>query len=136
MIILGLGSNVGDRLNNLRSAYSELKKINGLTIKLVSPVYTSDALLPNNAPADWHKPHLNCAIRCETKLQPFNLLRLLKDIENKLGRSADKKKWAPRIIDIAILVWDDLISQTDLLSIPHTGLLESPFALWPTADVA
>lgn len=135
MIILGLGSNLGDRLQNLRLAYRALAKIKELTIQQVSPIYISDALLLDNSPKDWNMPYLNLAIRCETTLAPETLLKLTKEIEYALGRRPGEE-WAPRPVDIDILAIDDLVQFDDLLHIPHEHLHTRPFALWPFADVA
>ncbi|MBX3708440.1 MAG: dihydropteroate synthase [Gammaproteobacteria bacterium] len=136
MVILGLGSNVGDRLANLRTALQSIKKISHLKVQQVSPIYVSDALMPENAPAEWDMPYLNLALRCETTLKPVDLLKQLKDIEWSIGRKPEIRHWGPRIIDIDILAWDNLTIQTDMLTVPHASLQERPFALWPLADVA
>lgn len=136
MVILGLGSNVGDRLTNLRKALNALRQLSGLHVRQVSPVYLSDALLPENAPADWDMPHLNLAIRCETTLAPLELLKQLKNIEWSIGRKPEVRHWGPRILDIDILAWDQHVIQSDVLTVPHASLQERPFALWPLADVA
>ena len=136
MVILGLGSNVGDRLENLRKTYRELRQLSGLVIKQVSPIYISDALLPENAPADWDMPYLNLAIRCETNLEPLELLDQIKNIERAFGRKPQVRHWGPRVIDIDILAWDEKIIQNEKLSVPHKSLSERPFALWPLADVS
>lgn len=136
MIVLGVGTNIGDRLANLRRAIKELKLADSLSVQQVSPVYMSDALLPDNAPANWDLPYLNLAIRCETTLEPLALLALLKKIEASFGREAPVRHWGPRIIDIDILAWDDKIIESDKLTIPKVDLVERPFALWPLADVA
>lgn len=135
MIILGLGSNLGDRLENLRHAINALKKSHGLTIQQISPIYTSDALLPDNAPTDWDMSYLNLALRCETTLEPLALLKELKRIEFSIGRKPEGEHWGPRVIDIDILAWDERIIQTPELTVPHISLQERPFALWPLADI-
>ncbi len=135
MLILGLGSNLGDRLAYLRHALQLIKKIPAISVVQISPVYISDALLPENAPDTWDKPYLNLALRCETTLNPYDLLQHLKDIEKIIDRKPEKK-WGPRVIDIDILAWDDLIQYDEKLHIPHEHLHERPFALWPLADVA
>jgi len=135
MVILGIGTNLGDRLMHLRHALQAIKKIPHLSVQQVSPVYLSDALLPENAPSSWNMPYLNFAIRCETTLNPYELLSLLKNTEQQLGRSPEKV-WGPRIIDIDLLAWDDLIQYDSQLHIPHEHLHERPFALWPLADIA
>jgi 2-amino-4-hydroxy-6-hydroxymethyldihydropteridine diphosphokinase/dihydropteroate synthase len=135
MVILGIGTNLGDRLTHLRNALVAIKKITGLSVARVSPVYISDALLPENAPQSWDIPYLNFAVRCETQLNPYELLAQLKKIERQLGRTPEKN-WGPRVIDIDLLVWDDLIQYDSQLHIPHEHLHLRPFALWPLADVA
>lgn len=134
MIILGLGTSDGDRLKNLRNAVAALRHDDEIRVRRVSPIYQSDALLPPEAEAEWNKPYLNAAVAIETKLLPLGLLRKLKGIEGKLGRKP-AARWAPRVIDIDILVWNDLVYDQDNLKIPHEGLLERPFALWPIDDL-
>src|SRR5476651_1633704 len=108
MVILGLGSNSGDRLANLRQARQLLSLIPKLQLLRVSPLYMSNALLPEQAPDSWDQPYLNLAIQCETRLQPQELLQQLKNVEYTLGRKPVKRHWGPRVIDIDILAWDDL----------------------------
>jgi 2-amino-4-hydroxy-6-hydroxymethyldihydropteridine diphosphokinase/dihydropteroate synthase len=136
MLVLGLGCNLGDRLENLRKTLHAIKQLPVLKILQVSPLYVSDALLPENAPQDWNKPFINLAISCETSLQPLELLKQLKNIEIQIGRKPQARRWGTREIDIDILVWDDLILENEILNIPHIGLQDRPFALWPLADVA
>jgi 2-amino-4-hydroxy-6-hydroxymethyldihydropteridine diphosphokinase/dihydropteroate synthase len=136
MVILGLGSNVGDRLLNLREASQKIAKIVGVTIQRISPLYVSEALLPDHAPAEWNKPFLNLALSCETQLAPSEFLKQLKNIETVMGRQSHLLHWGPRIIDIDILAWDNLILQSENLTVPHIHLLNRPFALWPLADIA
>ena len=135
MIILGLGSNLGDRLGHLRQALSLLRASPDVRVQRVSPVYLSDALLPENAPDNWNIPYLNAAILCESSLNPHALLRELKKIEVLIDRQPEKH-WGPRVIDIDILAWDNLTLHDEVLEIPHTSLHERPFALWPLADLA
>jgi 2-amino-4-hydroxy-6-hydroxymethyldihydropteridine diphosphokinase/dihydropteroate synthase len=135
MLIIGLGSNIGDRLEHLRKALRFLQNVPGLIIQQVSPVYISDALLPKNADSSWNTPYLNAALRCHTTLSPQELLDKTKAIEKQCGRDSSFN-WSPRIIDIDILAWDDLIKYEDKLHIPHEHLHERPFALLPLKDVA
>ena len=134
MLILGLGTNLGDGLNNLRSALQLLQKSSTIAPLQISPVYTSSALLPAYAPAAWNRPYLNVALACETSLSPFETLRQIKQIEKQLGRE-ESQRWAPRVIDIDILAWDDLVMDEADLKIPHAELLARPFALWPLLDL-
>lgn len=135
MVILGLGCNLGNRLKQLRQALYYLQQVPHFSIQQVSPLYLSDALLPENAPDDWDAPYLNLALRCETTLKPYELLQHTKNIEVQVGRTPEKN-WGPRVIDIDILAWDDLTLYDEVLHIPHEHLHERPFAFWPLADVA
>lgn len=135
MVILGLGSNTGDRLTNLRRAREMLALIPKLSIIQASPLYLSNALLPEQAPSSWDQPYINLALKCETTLQPHDLLQQLKNVEYAIGRKPLKRHWGPRVMDIDILAWDDLVFEDELLQIPHVHLPERPFALWPLADL-
>ena len=136
MMILGLGSNLGDRMANLREALRLIKNIPGISHVHASSLYVSDPQLPERAPADWHKPFLNLAIRCEGTLSPQELLAQIKKIEIVLGRYPSQERWEPRAIDIDILAIDNITINTPELTLPHPRLFERPFALWPLADLA
>jgi 2-amino-4-hydroxy-6-hydroxymethyldihydropteridine diphosphokinase / dihydropteroate synthase len=128
-IYLGLGSNVGDRVDCLQSAL-ELLERKPLTIRRVSPVVESPALLPENAPADWNRPYLNLVVECETAAQPAEMLSWIGEIESALGRD-DRGHWAPRPIDIDILLWGREQIHTDKLTIPHPQMHQRAFVLTP-----
>lgn len=134
MVILGLGSNVGDRLDYLAMAVRELNK-SVLVVTEKSPIYESQAILKEDSPADWNKPFLNMAIAGETHFSPEELLKEVKRIEKKLGRK-EIGTWAPREIDIDILAYGNKSIQTDGLIIPHVALCTRPFALLPLADIS
>ena len=135
MVILGLGSNIGDRMQFLREALRHLRAVSDIRIQQVSPVYVSDALLTEDAPETWDLPFLNLAVRIETEIEPLRLLDIVKNIEARIGRT-NKLHWSPRPIDIDILAWDDRVIYDDKLHIPHEHVCERPFAMWPLADVA
>lgn len=134
MVILGLGSNVGDRISHLRHALQLLSKIPAFTLCQVSPVYVSDALLPDDAPTDWNMPFLNVGVSCNTRLTPHELRQQCKEIELIIGHT-NGNHWGPRPIDIDILAWDDLVLHDEVLCIPHKNLTNRPFAFWPLADL-
>ncbi|OGT55288.1 MAG: hypothetical protein A3F43_03465 [Gammaproteobacteria bacterium RIFCSPHIGHO2_12_FULL_42_10] len=136
MIILGLGSNIGDKLSYLRRALQHIRVIPGVTVIRVAPLYVSEALLPDHAPDHWNMAYINTAIAIETSLAPAELLGQLKRIEIHLGRNQNKERWSPRMIDIDILAWDELQITSDHLTIPQKELFNRPFALWPLADIA
>jgi len=126
---LGLGSNLGDRRANLRTAVAALES-NGVRIKRVSPTVESPALLPHPAPADWNRPFLNLVAECVSDDQPQSLLERIKTIERELGRE-NPERWSPRPIDIDILLWGDEQISTDQITIPHPSLHRRGFVLTP-----
>ena len=128
-IYLGLGSNVGDRHENLRQSIDMLRQ-KGVRIVRVSPVVESPALLPKFAPAAWNQPFLNLAVECDAACSPRQLREWITDIQNRLGRT-DTSHWAPRPIDIDILLWgDETVVDADL-TIPHRQLHKRGFVLTP-----
>lgn len=128
-IYLGLGSNLGDRHANLARAI-ELLAQRPLRVERVSPVVESPALLPDGAPPEWNRPYLNLAVACESEASPQTLREWSKEIEQRLGRSPGEH-WAPRPMDIDILLWGDEQRLDETLTIPHPGLRERNFVLTP-----
>jgi 2-amino-4-hydroxy-6-hydroxymethyldihydropteridine diphosphokinase len=127
-VYLGLGTNLGDRLNRLREALNHIRKFGG--IRKVSPCYETKPIGYAEQP-----DFLNLACLIETSLSPHDLLKKLKDIEKKMGRRPSFRN-APRPIDIDILFFDDLVLDSPDLTIPHPRLSERAFVLAPLADIA
>lgn len=130
---LGLGSNLADRRDTLERAVIALD--GALRVRRVSPVVESPALLPAGAPPDWNRPFLNLVVEAETDLEPAALLDELKRIEAALGRTP-AGRWAPRPIDIDILLYGEEHIATDRLTIPHARLAERSFVLAPLSALA
>ncbi|MGA7194973.1 MAG: 2-amino-4-hydroxy-6-hydroxymethyldihydropteridine diphosphokinase [Anaerolineales bacterium] len=128
IIYLALGTNLGDRSANLRAAIKALSP----EIKVIaeSKVYETPPWGYENQPA-----FLNMAVKCETALEPESLLKRLKQLEVQLGRE-QSFRWGPRLIDIDILFYDDLILESESLTIPHPSLHERAFVLVPLAEIA
>ena len=136
MLILGLGSNLGNRLQHLAKAIRALGSGPSpiLSDIRVSKLYTSDALLLPGSPADWNIPFYNLAVSANTRLSPRELLSAIKEIEGRIGRKK-RERWAPREIDIDILAFDDISLSDSDLTIPHPELLKREFALLPLLDL-
>ena len=128
---LGLGSNLGERRANLAAALARLARA-GTSVLRVSPVVESPAMLPGGAPADWDRPFLNIVAECRTDETPDALLDRLKSIERELGREQNAR-WAPRPIDLDILLYGTEQIATDRLRVPHPGITERAFVLTPLA---
>lgn len=127
-VYLGLGSNLGDRWANLQRARQALAV--ALRPRAVSPIYETPPWGFTEQPS-----FLNQVICAETDLSPGELLRTLKQIEARLGRQ-DGPRYGPRLIDVDILFYDDLVLESPQLTIPHPRLDERAFILTPLADLA
>ena len=135
LVVLGLGSNLNNPLNNLRKALSEIKKIQNVVVKNVSSIYESEAQVPENAPSGWNQKFLNAAVLLQvSNTTAIELLKIIKDIEKEIGRTSSEV-WAPRCIDIDILYWKDLKINKPELIVPHPRLSDRPFALLPLLQV-
>jgi 2-amino-4-hydroxy-6-hydroxymethyldihydropteridine diphosphokinase len=126
--VLLLGSNLGDRFQHLQAAVRAMAK-NAGSIAQVSAVYETQPWGVTGQPN-----YLNAALILHTSLQPQLLLDTLKTIEQQEGRT-DRKKYAPRTLDIDILFYDDLVFNSKELTIPHPKLHLRKFALIPLAEV-
>lgn len=129
---IGLGSNLGDRLQNLQQALIALGKWHqGPSRPLYSAVYLTQAVGCQEGTPDFY----NMAIELESELSPLNLLSQMRAIETQLGRPNQRQRNASRSIDLDILYADDLISQSQTLTLPHPRLQMRRFVLQPLADI-
>ena len=129
IVYLGLGSNLGNREANLRAALRGLWRRG--RVEAVSSLYETEAV---GGPA---QPRFyNAACRWETGLEPRPLLSFLQGLEHELGRRPGGERWAPRPIDLDVLLCGDRIVDEEGLTIPHPRLAERPFVLAPLAEIA
>lgn len=129
-VYFGLGSNLGNRLENLKRAVAMLAQAHGLSDFEASRVYETEPWGLVDQP-----PFLNCVIRASTILEPAEILRTARSVEDALGRERSVR-WGPRTIDIDILIVDDLTVETEELVIPHPRMWERAFVLIPLMDLA
>ncbi len=128
--VLSIGSNMGDRILNIKEA---IKSINSLSqVKKVSPIYETQAHVCDDSNPGY--PFLNLVIEIETQTDPQQFLHEIKDLEKKIGRKKTNR-WGPRLIDIDILFWDNLIIETDELTVPHKSICQRSFILAPLKDL-
>ena len=127
-IYLSLGSNIGQRRANLERAVAHLSQC--VTSTAVSPLYETFAWGVTDQP-----DFLNLCVAATTTLSPIDLLIFVKKIESMMGREPTVR-WGPRLIDIDIIFYNDLILHDDNLTIPHPRLAERAFVLAPLADLA
>jgi 2-amino-4-hydroxy-6-hydroxymethyldihydropteridine diphosphokinase len=127
IVYLALGSNLGDRLANLKQAISSLTP--QLEVKAKSQVYETPPWGYENQPK-----FLNQVIKAQTYVDPEPLLKHLKRLEVALGRKESFPN-GPRLIDLDILFYDDQVLNTPSLVIPHPRLQERGFVLLPLMDI-
>jgi 2-amino-4-hydroxy-6-hydroxymethyldihydropteridine diphosphokinase len=125
---LALGSNLGDRLQNLREAARRLAA--RMSIVRVSDVFETKPWGVTDQPK-----FLNCALEAETELELLALLEFVKRVEREMGR-AESVRYGPRLIDIDILMYGERILKNDVLEIPHPRMRERRFVLAPLAQIA
>ena len=127
---VGLGSNLGDRTGNLRHAVHALDKTPRCTVQRVSRFLASAPLGGLDHP--WY---VNAVAMVATSLAPHALLSELLAIEQALGRRRSVR-WAPRTLDLDLLLFDDLVLQSERLTVPHPGMAQRTFVLQPLMELA
>jgi 2-amino-4-hydroxy-6-hydroxymethyldihydropteridine diphosphokinase len=127
---IGLGSNVGDRLENLRRGLSCLDRLAGTRVAVVSSVYECEPVGKTDQP--WF---MNAVAEIETGLEPRDLLREILRIERLCGRER-LERWGPRTLDLDILIYGNRVESEAGLVIPHERLTERAFALLPLSEIA
>ena len=129
--LIALGSNLGDRLENLRAGIEELGSLDGLDIDDVSKLYET---APVGGP-DQQGPYLNAALRATTTIGAAELLAQLHRIE-ALRERERTIHWGPRTLDLDLLIYGDLVSDDPALEVPHPRQHQRRFVLVPVCDVA
>ena len=128
-IYIGIGSNLGNREENCGKAVEVLSQ-RGIRVVRASSMIETEPWGVRQQPR-----FINMAVEAETSLGPEELLAVLKDIEDELGRVPDVR-WGPRTIDLDILLYGDLVMKTPELEIPHPGMKDRDFVLRPLAEIA
>jgi 2-amino-4-hydroxy-6-hydroxymethyldihydropteridine diphosphokinase len=137
LVYLSLGSNLGDRLANLRAATENLRAHGEVTA--TSPVYETEPMGLTQQP-----DFLNCAVALETERMPKQLMSAILEIERSLGRrrpprvryASARPVKGPRTIDIDILLFGNSVIETRGLTVPHPAMHERRFVLEPLAEIA
>lgn len=134
---IGIGSNLVDRKKNCEEAIFSLSQNPSIKNIIKSRWYETKAIVHKSNNKVGNVPNfINGVAKIETDLSPSELLVLLQKIETSMGRIRTGKKWEPRIIDLDILFYDDLILETLNLKIPHPELHKRMFVLEPICDIA
>lgn len=128
---IGLGSNLGDPLAQLRSAVKALEQLPGSRLTAVSRFYRSSPMGPGDQP-----DYLNAVAMLDTTLEPLALLDALQAIEQQQGRVRSGERWGPRTLDLDLLLYGAEEIDHPRLRVPHPGIRERNFVLVPLAELA
>ena len=129
IVHIGIGSNIGNRQENCREAVRQLG-LRGVKVVKQSSMIETEPWGVADQPR-----FINMAVEAETDYAPETLFTALKEIEAAMGRT-EAVRWGPRVIDLDILFYDDMVLDTPELKIPHPYLHERDFVLIPLAEIA
>ncbi len=128
---IGLGSNLGDPQSQLARAVEALRKLPQSRLTALSRLYRSRPMGPADQP-----DYVNAVAMLDTRLGPHELLDALQAIENEQGRVRGPQRWGPRTLDLDLLLYGAEVISTERLQVPHPGIAERNFVLYPLADIA
>ena len=128
---IGLGSNLGLPETQIRQAINAIENIHSIQITATSSLYYSRPMGPQDQP-----DYMNAVVKLSTSLSPLELLDALQAIELEAGRVRKDERWGARTLDLDILLYDDLVLESERLTIPHYGMKEREFVLLPLAEIA
>jgi 2-amino-4-hydroxy-6-hydroxymethyldihydropteridine diphosphokinase len=128
---VGIGSNLDDPARQVARAFEALANLPGSRLVARSPLYRTRPFGAIVQPE-----FVNAAAGLLTQRTPEELLSGLRDIERALGRAAARERWGPRVIDLDLLAVGRETRATETLTLPHPGIAERDFVLYPLADVA
>ncbi|MFH2093294.1 MAG: 2-amino-4-hydroxy-6-hydroxymethyldihydropteridine diphosphokinase [Pseudomonadota bacterium] len=129
-VYLSIGSNMGDKRHNLETAISCLQAHEIIQVESVSGFYRTQP--QNYIDQDWF---VNAALKIQTTLMPEQLMAVLKALEKQMDKGGKAFRFGPRIIDLDIILYDDLVLKTPTLQIPHPRMHERCFVLIPLCDI-
>jgi 2-amino-4-hydroxy-6-hydroxymethyldihydropteridine diphosphokinase len=128
-VFIGLGSNLENPLEQVRTAINDMKDMMSTELVACSSLYKSPPMGPQDQP-----DYINAVIELKTTLTPHTLLDELQKIEQQHGRIR-KRHWGERTLDLDVLIYDELIIDDDRLTVPHPGIAERAFVVYPLAEL-
>ncbi len=128
-VYISLGSNIGNRLKNIKEAIKQIGDTEGIKIIRLSSVYETEPVGYKN-----QNYFMNIVLEIETEIAPFDLMEKFLEIENIMGRRR-MKKWGPRNIDIDMLLYNGVIIESQLLTLPHPRMGERAFIMTPLKEL-
>ena len=133
---IGLGSNLDTPEKHVCDAIKDIDACDSMTVVAVSALYESEPLGSKDPHHEEQPVYINAVIKLKTRLQPLELLDTLQGIEQQHGRIRSGLRWGPRTLDLDILLYDELQHNEPRLTLPHYGMHERNFVLYPLQDIA
>ena len=132
-VYMSLGSNIGNRENNLRKAVDLIGRSPYVNILKVSSIYETEPMYFKD-----QNYFYNIVLHARVcgELTPFEMIGFLKGIEYSFGRKRSEKRYGPRIIDIDLLYYGEMVIESDFFTVPHPGIEERKFVLVPLSEIA
>jgi len=126
---ISVGSNLGNKLENCRQGLQSLTE-SGTCLTAQSHIYQTEPV--DYTDQDWF---INYAVKIETDLDPFQLMERIQTIQRNAGRTRDKIRFGPRILDLDIIFYEEVVIYSAQLTIPHPRMHERRFVLQPLCDI-
>ena len=129
-VYISIGSNIGNKLKNCQNGIAALIKPGLSLLRKQSPFYSTEPVDYKNQ--DWF---INAVIKIQSIFDPYQLLSEIKSIQQGVGRISDPVRYGPRVLDLDILLYDDLVINSSGLVIPHPRMHKRRFVLKPICDI-
>ncbi|MEZ9437708.1 2-amino-4-hydroxy-6-hydroxymethyldihydropteridine diphosphokinase [Vibrio atlanticus] len=128
---IAVGSNLADPVSQANLAIETLKNLPRTTFFATSQLYSSTPMGPQNQP-----DYINAVVAIRTELTPIELLDCTQKIEQEQGRVRKDERWGPRTLDLDIVLYGNEVIDSERLTVPHYGMKEREFVLYPLAEIA
>jgi 2-amino-4-hydroxy-6-hydroxymethyldihydropteridine diphosphokinase len=128
---IAVGSNMSDPVSQAKLALESLKTLPKSEFMQTSSLYSSTPMGPQDQP-----DYINAVVCIQTELTPLQLLDCTQAIEQEQGRVRKEERWGPRTLDLDILLFGNEVLDSERLTIPHYGMKEREFVLYPLAEIA
>lgn len=135
LVLIAIGSNLNDKFRNIAQSILLINKLRLLKNIQIASYFLSKPALPEKCNSNWYLEFLNTAILGETILPPYLLLYNLQYIEKIINNSSSRLKFAPRLVDLDIILYEEYIVKESTLTIPHNQMIYRDFVLYPMENL-
>lgn len=130
-VFIAVGSNLSDPVGQAKNAIDALKCLPKSEFIQSSSLYSSTPMGPQDQP-----DYINAVVEIQTELTPLDLLDCTQAIELEQGRVRKEERWGPRTLDLDIILYGNEVIDSERLIVPHYGMKEREFVLYPLAEIA